>query len=296
MHYYGDDMRWFVGTVANNLDPQELGRVQVRIYGIHSKAESDLPLADLPWASCVVPTTEGGTSGIGRMPQLQPGAQVVGFFLDGKLSQVPLIVGSIPRIEIPSPAQMDYSQEPRMDIGYGVGQVDPRLAQAAKQQRQSAEMKSITDTSGLHPEYPPDCTPEWITQQIVRECGAPRNIDPRVAVGVAKSEGLYTYQSRNTKGNIRKHNGTEASFGPFQLYVHPKAMGGDYEATTGRTLLTDNTREGILNQIEFALDRAIQARNWDAWFGWVGHPRGSSRNSRTAGFDFNNKTSKTKRY
>lgn len=295
MHYYGDNMRWFIADVVNNLDPKELGRVQVRIHGIHSQLEFDLRLADLPWASCVVPTTEGGTSGIGRMPQLQPGAQVVGFFLDGELSQVPLILGSIPKIEIPSVAQMDYSQEPRMDIGYGVGQVDPRLAQAAKQQRQSAEMKSITDTSGLHPEYPPDCSPAWIRQQIIRECGAPRNIDPRVAVGVYESEGLLAYQSRNRKGKIRRHNGTEASFGPFQLYVHPKAMGGDYEATTGRTLLTDNNREGILNQIEFALDRAIQARSWDAWYGWVGHPRGT-KNSRTAGFDYKGNKSKTKRF
>ena len=294
MHFYGDKMRWFVGTVSNNLDPQELGRVQVRVHGIHSKAEADIALYDLPWASCLVPTTEGGVSGMGKMPQLQPGAQVMGFFLDGELSQLPMIVGSIPRTEIASNAQMDYEEEPRMEVGYGAGQVDPSIAAKARMQRQNAEMKSSKDTSGAHPEYPPDCTPAWITQQIKRECGPPRNINPSVAVGVAKSEGLYTYQSRNRKGKIRRHNGCEASFGPFQLYVHPRAMGGDYESTTGRTLLTDNNRQGILTQIEFALDRAVQSRSWDAWYGWVGHPRGT-KNSRTAGFYYDGK-SKTKRF
>ena len=36
--YYGDETRWFLGTVVNVNDPLELGRVLVRIYGIHSSA------------------------------------------------------------------------------------------------------------------------------------------------------------------------------------------------------------------------------------------------------------------
>ena len=63
---YGDNYRWWVGTVTNNLDPLETGRVQVRIFGVHSDKEEDIRSYDLPWAQCIVPTTEGGSSGIGK--------------------------------------------------------------------------------------------------------------------------------------------------------------------------------------------------------------------------------------
>jgi hypothetical protein len=67
------------------------------------------------------------------MPQILPGAQVFGMFLDGKSSQLPCILGVMPKIEIPSEQQLDKMQDKAIQysIGYGEGQVDPRLAQAA---------------------------------------------------------------------------------------------------------------------------------------------------------------------
>jgi len=97
--YYGDDTRWFLGTVISIQDPMELGRVRVRIYGIHSDNTVDMPHEDLPWAHVVVGVLEGGSSGIGANTGIKPMAQVFGFFLDGKNSQIPLVVGSIPKIE-----------------------------------------------------------------------------------------------------------------------------------------------------------------------------------------------------
>jgi|TARA_R110000822_G_scaffold35982_2_gene101298 hypothetical protein len=97
--FYGDTMRWFIGIVEDNLDPLKLGRVRVRIQGLHSESLSDIPLKDLPWAQVILPTTEGGISGIGKMPRVQPGAMVVGFFTDGLNSQNPLVIGSIPTLE-----------------------------------------------------------------------------------------------------------------------------------------------------------------------------------------------------
>ena len=91
--FYGDSFRWFVGVVVSNHDPLKLGRVKVRVRGLHSNLEEDIPTADLPWAQVVVPSTEGGISGIGKMPQLQNGSQVVGFFADGEASQLPIIMG-----------------------------------------------------------------------------------------------------------------------------------------------------------------------------------------------------------
>ena len=99
--FYGDDIsRFFFGTIVNNNDVfLSLGRVQIRITGIHSK---DIKNSDLPWASVVVPTTEPGFGGHGSNTMLENGAQVFGVFLDGTDSQVPLVLGSIPSIMRPS--------------------------------------------------------------------------------------------------------------------------------------------------------------------------------------------------
>jgi hypothetical protein len=101
--FYGDQMRWFIGTVEQfGGDEPKLGRVRVRIHGIHDQS---IRLSDLPYAQVVIPTTEGGVSGIGRSCGLEEGATVFGIFMDGKSSQLPLVLGSIPKIESPSRVQ-----------------------------------------------------------------------------------------------------------------------------------------------------------------------------------------------
>lgn len=97
--YYGDETRWFIGTVVSISDPEELGRVKVRIFGVHSDNTLDIPNSALPWAHTVSPITEGGSSGIGTNVGIKPMAQVYGIFIDGKNSQVPLVIGSIPKFE-----------------------------------------------------------------------------------------------------------------------------------------------------------------------------------------------------
>lgn len=103
--FYGDDVRWFIGKVINTTDPDQRNRVQVRIYGIHSDNETDVPNYALPWAETLLPTTEGGVSGIGAIAQIQPSAQVFGIFLDGKTSQYPLVLGSLTQFAVPSVVQ-----------------------------------------------------------------------------------------------------------------------------------------------------------------------------------------------
>ncbi len=97
--YYGDETRWFIGYVVNNIDPLKLDRVKVRIIGIHTENTEDITDDDLPWAQVNVPVTEDGSSGQGANSQLKVRAQVFGIFLDGKNSQLPLILGSIPKVE-----------------------------------------------------------------------------------------------------------------------------------------------------------------------------------------------------
>jgi len=76
-----------------------------------------------------------------------------------------------------------------------------------------------------------------------------------------------------------KIGGREASFGPYQLYIGGGA-GNDYQNQTGRDLITDNTREGITNQIRFALDYAISQNSWRAWYGYDNAYSTSGRDNR----------------
>jgi hypothetical protein len=101
--FYGDNNRWFVATVKGP-DPEFRGRYKIRIHGLHSVSVED---KHLPYAETMLPTTEGGVSGIGKIPQLQNGAFVFGIFLDGETSQAPLILGSITHLETPSTVQRD---------------------------------------------------------------------------------------------------------------------------------------------------------------------------------------------
>ena len=107
--FYGDTMRWFIGTVIRNTgDPLNLGRLKVRIVGVHDHPE--IEDGDLPWASIVIPTTEVGVIH-GRGPRIGVGAQVVGIFLDGPQSQQPLVIGSIPYTLTPTETQVRQSEQ-----------------------------------------------------------------------------------------------------------------------------------------------------------------------------------------
>lgn len=107
-HFYGDDPRWFVGVVETPSSADRLGRVRVRVYGLHSNSTADIDTYDLPLAQVMIPGTEEGTSGLGMNAQLEVGAMVFGIFLDGKASQLPFVLGSFPRIEIADPAFSGY--------------------------------------------------------------------------------------------------------------------------------------------------------------------------------------------
>jgi len=88
---------WFTGVVEDRHDPQYLGRVRVRCIGLHTDDKIELPTADLPWASCILPTTSSAISGLGASPSfLVEGSWVFGYFRDGENMQEPVVLGSIP--------------------------------------------------------------------------------------------------------------------------------------------------------------------------------------------------------
>jgi len=90
-----DGFVWFQGVVESRADPLFLGRLQVRILGIHTEDKTDIPTADLPWAYPVMPITSASMNGIGQTPVgAVEGTWVVGFFRDGESCQEPMILGT----------------------------------------------------------------------------------------------------------------------------------------------------------------------------------------------------------
>lgn len=174
--FYGDHLRWFLGDVVNINDPIQLGRVQVRIYGVHTTSQTDIPDADLPWAQPLVPITEGGTNGLGNNLGIQVGARVFGFFLDGKNSQSPMILGSVPKYEENAPGGRTTNQLARgtntlnKSVSVPSAPSDPYAAQYPNNkviQTSSGHVIEIDDTpnaerihihhkSGAYMEFHPD--------------------------------------------------------------------------------------------------------------------------------------------
>lgn len=86
----------FIGIVESRADPTKAGRVKVRALGIHSTDKTLIPTTALPWATPINPCTSASVSGIGTTPSgLLEGTWVFGMFLDGKLAQIPVVLGSI---------------------------------------------------------------------------------------------------------------------------------------------------------------------------------------------------------
>ena len=95
--FYGDQTRWFLGEVVNvKDDPLKLGRVRVRVHGVHDDIKN-IKDADLPWAQIVVPVTQGVHEGKGQYLGILKGTQVFGVFLDGQNSQLPMVIGTVPK-------------------------------------------------------------------------------------------------------------------------------------------------------------------------------------------------------
>lgn len=84
----------FFGIVEDRNDPLQIGRVRVRIYGIHTDSKLNIASADLPWAQVLLPTTSAGVSGMGTQHGLVEGSTVFGFFRDSDTCQDPVVVAS----------------------------------------------------------------------------------------------------------------------------------------------------------------------------------------------------------
>lgn len=95
-----DGFNWWVGEIEDNADPMNLGRVKCRVLHYYTDpgggSATALPTEELPWATVLQHTSQPGNDGQGESSgQLQPGAIVMGFFLDGSSAQMPIVMGVI---------------------------------------------------------------------------------------------------------------------------------------------------------------------------------------------------------
>jgi len=102
-----DGFNWWVGVVEDRMDPLQLGRCRVRIFGHHTDNKQLLPTEDLPWAQASLPTN---SSQIFSAPK--EGEYVTGFFADGQSAQAPIMTGVLPGLK-PTTGGDSGFQDPR---------------------------------------------------------------------------------------------------------------------------------------------------------------------------------------
>ena len=97
---FGKNPYHWVGIVEDRNDPQQRGRVRVRIFGRHTNDTSLIPTSALPWAIPLQDVTSAAIGGVGQSPTgIMEGTMVLGFFLDGNDMQMPCILGAVGPIE-----------------------------------------------------------------------------------------------------------------------------------------------------------------------------------------------------
>jgi hypothetical protein len=95
-HQIGQFQVPWTGVVEDRNDPAFMGRIRVRIFGVHSTDRTEVPTETLPWATPLFPSTSASFGGIGATASgLIEGTWVMGFFRDGFSCQDPIIFGPI---------------------------------------------------------------------------------------------------------------------------------------------------------------------------------------------------------
>jgi hypothetical protein len=84
----------FLGIIEDLDDPLQQGRVRIRVFNHHDQS---IKTEDLDWAKPIMNGSQ--IDGIGVSPTwFKVGTWVVGFYIDGKTRQQPLILGALDRI------------------------------------------------------------------------------------------------------------------------------------------------------------------------------------------------------
>lgn len=85
---------FYTGVVEDRHDPLAMGRVRVRVFGVHSDDRvNDVPIDSLPWSMVMQPANASSTAG--AISQLVEGTWVLVMYIDQNM-QDPLVIGALP--------------------------------------------------------------------------------------------------------------------------------------------------------------------------------------------------------
>ncbi len=130
------------GVVENNSDPDKRGRVQVRVWGVHSEDLNHLPSSSLPWAEAATDLLQGGVAGKGRFVLPLIGSQVWVFFENGD-HMAPVYFASCTNY----PTDQNYGMDPIQ--GFHAGS-EPSVVNEAdwnRLARDNSDVPAINDRS-----------------------------------------------------------------------------------------------------------------------------------------------------
>ncbi len=87
------EQQFYRARVENNDDPEKMGRIQVRILGLHDQNKSKVPTASLPWAECIQSFMFARDKGIGlsTLPLIDTWVWV---FLENNDFNYPIVIGT----------------------------------------------------------------------------------------------------------------------------------------------------------------------------------------------------------
>ena len=137
---------FYLGVVEDRIsDPLKLGRVKVRVFGVHSESTVDVPTADLPWAIPLMTSGSASLSGIGdAVPQYVEGSTVFLFFQDGESKQQPIILGSLAGIPINKNPLSNLTEE----VSSNITAPKATVLEASSGTLTDSSGQSVVDSSG----------------------------------------------------------------------------------------------------------------------------------------------------
>jgi hypothetical protein len=220
-------MFWFTGVVEDREDPLELGRVRVRIFGIHTDDTTKINTADLPWANVMMPVNSASISGVGITPTgLVEGSWVVGFFADGENAQDPIIMGSLPSKSTQELTELKAFKDPNANYPRWFNETDVS---------RNARYSTWKDT--------PAYTTRYASLVSGVETATPPKLD---TTQLDKSDAYYTRQTWNEP---EPRNGIGGYYPFVHTYETESGIVKEYDDTPSQTRIHEYHPSGSFYEI-----------------------------------------------